>query len=421
MAHVRQWIGYLSFVLYVGLLGFVCLEIVGDYLFFRQVGHLIYTNAGRTNNPAVVNAGRPIDVGGVLHPYFGYVQRPGPPAHSMFGFSLTHNADGSICCELPYVPKPNEIVVAILGGSVPEQLAPYLAADDNLLHALSDYLAFRGKTLKILDLAEPGFKQPQSAIVFWYFLSIGQHIDIAVTLDGRNELYVPKENESRKLDYTWPAVWWDVARSLDRLNASSDRGEGINLAYQRWQRLRHSYDAAQCRTGSCYVIDQLIAAYYGSREKALMHHLGDVEHSTSFFGGDSDTHHPVPLYTPSMNELYVEAANFWGRSAENMAALARANDVIYLHFLQPARHFSGPDAGAFDEDDKPIRAGYPIMKQWVLRLRKEGYNVFDATDVFGSTPPEKVYLDECCHFALEGKEIITKRIAAEIGAIYNPP
>lgn len=301
----------------------------------------------------------------------------------------------------------------------PSSLHPILAANDNLLHALSAYPGFRGKKLKILDLSQPGFKQPQSAIVFLYFLSIGQHIDIAVTLDGRNELYVPMENDVRKLDYTWPAIWWDVAKSLDRLNASSDRGEGINIGYQRWQRLRYSYNAAQCGTGTCYVIDQLLAQYYGSRERALISRLGDVQHATSFFGGDSENH-PVPLYTPSMRQMYREAADFWARSAQNMAAVARANGVTYLHFLQPVRHFNASDSGHFAADDEPMRAGYPIMRRWVSQLSEEGYNIFDVTDLFDAMPADKVYMDECCHFTLEGKQIVTEKIAADIGALYHP-
>lgn len=113
---------------YVIFLLFLSLKIVGNYLFFQQAGHLTYANAGTTNNPAAVNAGRPIDVGGVLHPYFGYVQRP-EPFVTKFGFLFTRGPDGVPCCEIPYIPKPNEIIVAVLGGSVPEQLAPYFGCE----------------------------------------------------------------------------------------------------------------------------------------------------------------------------------------------------------------------------------------------------------------------------------------------------
>jgi hypothetical protein len=415
--------GRISFVLYVVVLGLLCLEVVGVVLFFRQSHQWIYANAGSNNDPTAGNAGRPIDVGGLLHPYFGYVQHEQPKVHvNNFGFLLIPEPDGTQCCDFPYVPKADEIVIAVLGGSVPEQLAVYFAANDNLLHALSDYPAFQGKKLKILELSQPGFKQPQSAIVLSYFLSIGQHVDIAITLDGRNELFVPMENQVRKLDYTWPVVWWDVAKSLDRLNASSDRGEGINIAYQGWRNLRYAYKAAQCRTGTCFVAYGLLAKYYGWREKKLIGRFGDVTHSTNFFGGDSGDH-PAPLYTPSLEQVYDQAADFWARSARNMAALAQANGVTYLHFLQPLRHYGKQDAVIADGGaaaDIPIKLGYPIMEQRVVELRKEGYNIFDYTEVFGSATPDSVYMDDCCHFGPGGKKIMTERIAAEIGSVYRP-
>jgi hypothetical protein len=420
MSKSKLPVGRVAYALYVIFLGFLSVEIAGFALFYRHSHRFIYGNLGTIDNPAVINQGRPIDVGGVLHPYFAYVKRP-ESGTNQFGFVLTHEVDGTTCCQIPYVPKPNEIVVAVFGGSVPENEAQYFANDDNLLYALSPYPEFLGKRFKILNLSQSGFKQPQSSIVLSYFLSIGRHIDIAITLDGRNELFVPMENESRHLDYTWPTVWWDVAKSLDRLNASSDRGQGINIAYQGWQSLRYSYNAAQCHVGACYVLYQLLAQYYGSQEKALVSRVGDVLQSTNFFGGDSGDH-PVPLYAPSLEQTYQEAANFWGRSVRNMAALAQANGVTYLHFLQPVRHFMSSDTSIDAQtpaEDKPIKLGYPIMKRLVSQLRKEGYNVFDLTEIFEMEPREQMYVDECCHLSARGSQLMTGRIAKEIAAVYR--
>jgi hypothetical protein len=113
----------------------------------------------------------------------------------------------------------------------------------------------------------------------------------------------------------------------------------------------------------------------------------------------------------------------WRRSSEEMAVLARANDIRYLHVLQPNQYVEGSKPMGPDErriatpPDHPYRdgavLGYPLLRAESGRLRASGVEFYDATGLFADVE-EPLYVDGCCHFNRRGNEILARFLAARI-------
>jgi hypothetical protein len=422
-------------IVYVILLTFAAAELAGIYLYYDQKGEFIYAGSSRSQSaPAddttTVRNG-PIFVEALLHPYFGFVRRPVPGIVNSAGFNIIGGDVSALCCDLPYTPKKGELVVGIFGGSVAEGMGGILKNEDHLQHALEVDPHFQGKRLKIITFAIAGYKQPQQLIVFAYYLALGQHFDIVINIDGYNELHVPEANELRGLDYTWPVIWWDVARNLDAINLSVDRGAGIEIAYHDLQRARFARAADQCITASCYLIKRILSTYHTWEYQKLSDRFGkDLQKATNFFGEDSHTIDiKEQINAPSSTDpvhFYGAIVDYWARSARIMADLARQHGIIYAHFLQPnqhfvtARRFPSPTPVPADEMPskvRPIEIGYPFMTEKIKELGREGYNVFDTTKVFDSASTDALYSDNCCHYTSVGNEMFAAVIAQTIIAL----
>jgi hypothetical protein len=80
----------------------------------------------------------------------------------------------------------SQYVVAILGGSVADQFATYVISHPQHFEQLGQAIPeIRDRTIRIVNLAFGGYKQPQQFIVASYFL---ESIDMTVNIDGLNEI-----------------------------------------------------------------------------------------------------------------------------------------------------------------------------------------------------------------------------------------
>src|SRR5262245_4251662 len=150
---------------------------------------------------------------GVLHPYLGYVlrrdfkaanrlRRGGPDALD-YGFNFSESG-------LFHERAPNQVVIALTGGSVAHMFA--LRAGDSLRRELRR-LRPQIERVVIVNLALPGYKQPQQLISLAWALALGAHFDAVVNLDGFNDVTLgPVENVPKHVFPFFPRAWsWQVA------------------------------------------------------------------------------------------------------------------------------------------------------------------------------------------------------------------
>ena len=336
-----------------------------------------------------------------IHPYYGFV-RKGANRYGFVG-------------QEPYFSRDrDEVIVGFFGGSVGFHFSQIQKTNNLIRHAIP------GKTVKFVSLALPGYKQPQQLHVFSDMLAQGAVFDIVINLDGFNEVALPHaENLPFGVSPSYPRQWYyHVRKSLNQEQAFLTG----KILYTR-ERKRNTYDflnAGLIKHSALFAtLSKLAENYFDTELLELERRLSDEIGS-----GVSDK----KLLGPSPNfrteaEEWRALAQVWKNSSRQMHNLAKANDILYIHLLQP--NLWVPGSKPFSEEELVIRSkdvhpgyckaveeGYPFLVDAGISLATEGVVFKDLTMAFAGDT-RTLYYDSCCHFNDDGHEIIN-RIAAEL-------
>ncbi len=356
-----------------------------------------------------------------LHPYLGFVDDPTRDRATVrrrsaeaASFGFARNAH-----PLFFEPSPERVVVAVFGGSVARQLG---GQEGRVLEdALSRSRRFRGKRVAVLCLAVSGYKQPQQLMVLSYLLALGMHLDVAINLDGFNEVTLPvKENLSQDVFPFYPRSWNVRVDALDpderRLRGEITLLEDVRKRFaaafskRPW---RYSFSAAIVWR----FLDRRLMRRGAERESEL------ARQRTADVRG-YQTRGPRRDYG-SEEEMFEDLVTVWRRSSILMHQLASSRGIEYYHFLQPNQYFEGSKALTAEEKREawsagsPFRTlvpkGYPLLVASAGELRRRGVSFHDLTSLFADVE-ETVYADVCCHFNALGRRHLVEAIAAEVAA-----
>lgn len=134
-----------------------------------------------------------------------------------------------------------------------------------------------------------------------------------------------------------------------------------------------------------------------------------------------ETHGPRRTY--AADELRQIAAESWYWGAWLLARLARRHGAEYYHFLQPNQYVPGAKpltdeelAKAFREESQgveEVRLGYPLLMARGRRLREQGVEFFDLSDIYADSS-ETLYKDDCCHLNERGHELLAAAMLQRI-------
>jgi hypothetical protein len=117
----------------------------------------------------------------ILHPYLGFTRQEGD-----FDAGLGLVANGPLMAER----GDSRVVVALTGGSVASYCAPVLESEFNRRLEASG----SARRVRIQNLAQHGFKQPQQLMALTFALTLGARFDLVVNLDGFNEVALAEVN-----------------------------------------------------------------------------------------------------------------------------------------------------------------------------------------------------------------------------------
>lgn len=346
----------------------------------------------------------------VLHPYLGYVRRPDAAVLdaelSVEALGFPHGG--------PFVTAadPRKLVIGVFGGSV----AQLFVEAGGPQQAFARHAA--GREIVVVSAAQGGYKQPQQLLALVYLLSLGMHFDAVLLLDGFNEVALPiVDNVALGTFPFFPREWGTRVAPLDV--ATDVRSLIGEIAFRRELRrtIATSFQASplqHSRFASLLwlVLDRFTTARIDERRQALQ---ALRPASLEYLGTG-------PRWPTGGDELYRDLAEIWKRSAQQMDAICRANDIRFFHFLQPnqyvlrSKRMAPEEAGAVDETHRyvaGVRKGYPHLLRAGNELRAAGIPFHDLTNVFADTR-EAVYQDECCHVNARGNAILADAIAAAI-------
>jgi hypothetical protein len=352
----------------------------------------------------------------VLHPFVGYVNRPG-------GAGTAGESAGPSEHGFPDLQRvsPDDFVIAVFGGSVAAWMVK--EARETLVSALPDEIV-RGRRVVVQSLALGGYKQPQQLMALNYFLVLGERVDAVINVDGFNEVALTiHANVTHQVFPLYPRSWFPLVSPL----ASPPERLAVGaLAHVRQQRgsLARRFLGSPTRHSA-------VAAFVW---RALDHGLAvreleaERELAATMSEGRSFAARGPRRFLGSDREAVGAAVDAWARASVQMHRICAANGIPYVHLLQPNQYVPGSKpmgaaerAVAFDENHpyrRGVEMGYPLLVRAGGELRAAGVPFVDLHRLFATTA-ETRYSDRCCHLTVEGSRELARRAGREVGAVLS--
>jgi len=360
----------------------------------------------------------------VLHPYIGFVRNRDVARHELNGRHIDRPVnEHGFFGPAPPVGDDDSFVVALTGGSVALEL--YLRAGDALARALEALPIAAGRPVRLVSLALGGFKQPQQLAAVTYLLGRGHHLDLVLNLDGFNEAVLPAtENRAQRISPDYPRMWRVyTARSIDadtavlygRVFEVKGRIEASRAFHARapWRHSRFLHLLG--RRSRARLAGEQARLEAALRESLAARELGPQESG------------PPYRYGPDM---FGDFAALWRSASLQLWRLSRANEVAYVHLLQPSQYVAGSKpltdaerrravAGPGTPYRAAVEAGYPALLREAEALRAADAPFVDLTGVFADEPAT-LYRDRCCHLNDAGYALLAAAVAEAVDRVVQP-
>ena len=360
-----------------------------------------------------------------LHPYFGYVQKPGPDfrpgfKYNNFGFISPY--------DYPFKKtNKNQVIVGVFGGSVASNYSIYEIQNKILENKLKQLPQFKGKELIILSLATGGYKQPQQLIALNYMLSLGQEFDLVINLDGFNEVALSSINNQNKLEVTMPSASHVQALTGLANNSLSTKATQVLLRIkENKSKLRDALETLKdCPVASCHAVTSLYV------QDLVKNYREDVKRFERYRQNPSEenenTESIIYFYMKDRvlpdSEAFANIADNWVKTSILMNQVLAANNIPYFHILQPNQYY--PTKRVFNEGEKKVafsdespykdavKKGYPLLLERMDTLKANQVNFFNGVAILDNEK-QNVYIDNCCHYDITGEYLLSNFVADSI-------
>ena len=366
----------------------------------------------------------------VLHPYFGYSHQTNREDESRF----TNNYGFLMLKEMfpegydyPTTMKDKDtVLVGVFGGSVGQRFVLSMQRTGVLHHLLGVFSEYQGKTIKVLQFSHAGYKQPQQLLVYSYFLSIGQKLDLVINIDGFNEIALTPVNIHNNVSYAMPVSFVYKRKAVDLLTGGY---------LSKYHLARSAIEG--CSLASCvfkqYLLSQYYRAIHKMNEEKYYHRL--EKHADAFYNFaliESDNHQARSLIEDAEDaSIYQDALKLWRNATIHMKHLSDLHKIRYIHVIQPNQwyrptasekyHKQFTDTHAGKMEAVAVETAYPLLVEMSKTLEGQ-INIIELTDIFDRIPSGEfgeIYRDDCCHFTERGNVIIASEIVKGIAANDN--
>jgi len=361
------------------------------------------------------NAGRLI-----VHPYRGFSPRPAYETEETRRWRRRSNIFGirSTVAD-PRSIDPGDHVVGIFGGSVARGTA--IRGREAMRQAILEVHPELQDSLRIINFAISGYKQPQQLYLLSELLLLGVSIDTVVNIDGFNEIALGGTDASRVHHPLYPErnFWLTTLR----VAGGSLSANQIELTAEIL-RLRRSITNSRSTLGNLPVLrhSALVQAAWGTSVLAGERQAIALEEELREESENESDQTVFTLPDPCLGQedgCRQLIAELWRKSSAQMQALAGDSGASYLHVLQPNQYVDGSkpmNAEELATAWKPQRpwsqaaaSGYPFLQKAGLKLAADGAAFHDLSLIFQSHQ-ETIYRDVCCHYNDHGYEILAREI-----------
>ncbi|MDB9515578.1 hypothetical protein PN466_01205 [Roseofilum reptotaenium CS-1145] len=372
----------------------------------------------------------------ILHPFLGYIAKPGT-GFGGFEFQSVFNANNyGLVSQLnyPYIRQnPNQVLVGIFGGSVATFYYMNEIENPTLARTLNNLPEFANKEIVLLNFSQGGYKQPQQLLALNYFLSQGQELDLAINIDGFNEVAIANNNIEKEIAPSMPSALQVMPLvQLANNNLSTEQMKIMLEVIGIKDKLKNSLQGQQdCVLALCYFWEQirstvLIRNYYDRLED-----FDDKRKKSAT--PDESLIYLQPWESQGTESDYESMAQIWIQSSLAMSSVLQARNIPYFHILQPnqyyptERQFSAEEQQQFAPENNRrnpyldgVQLGYPYLLQASQELLDNGIYFFNGVTAFDGEP-DTVYIDTCCHYNQTGRNIFANFVASQIALTLSPP
>ena len=237
--------------------------------------------------------------------------------------------------------------VAVFGGSVAEGFCWVgRQAFEQELRRLPDV---QGKTIVLHCFAMGGYKQPQQLMALNYVLSLGEKIDLAVNIDGFNEVALSIADNLQDGVYPFYPRRWPARVQGDPRSIPCGSGR---IAVWKEERLRKAGLCASrplAWSPACHLLWTALDRRLARRVFAAEQELERLQPRAESFLARGPAFEPAFEEMPRPQVCRI-LAEHWARSSTLMADLCRARGIPYVHLLQPNQYLPGSKPMSREEE-----------------------------------------------------------------------
>lgn len=416
----------------------ILVEVVSIVAYYSQNGAFFYAHSPHNVDPALIIPDTKANQGGgqattaqQLHPYFGFIDKVGIEhrlPYMQTGHATNNFGFGSIYNYPFKKDNANQFIVGVFGGSVAANYSFFEIEKNILVAALKQLPALADKEIIVLPFAVGGYKQPQQLIVLSYFLSIGQEMDLAVNIDGFNEVALSYLNYQHGLESSLPcdAIFLPMV-NLATGNLSKEEMEVTLAVLKEKENLANSARSLQSSvTATGYELTWLRSRYLIS---SYRQDIAKLEELRIAKGRTEQSYMQVPAGPKvGADEAIKQMAERWSSSSLMMKQLLDQQHIPFFQFLQPNQYIK--TRRVFSEKEKAIafaensqfrpgaEKGYPLLLAEFAKFKQAGMNAFNAINIFDDVS-QPVYTDDCCHYNQEGNTIFCQYVARTITEVLS--
>lgn len=327
------------------------------------------------------------------HPYFGYE-------------SSGMRASEKILSEV----GDDDFVIGILGGSVAGSFGAYSIRNRSHFESLREAIpTFGGKNLRIVNLANGGFKQPQQFFVAAYFMD---KLDLVINIDGFNDAIPSHLLPVYPLEFPILSPQFYGRASQGGVYASI--GRTARWVYKNINRA----PSARILPGLSRSSSYFICWYY---LHDLLYRVVRASES-AYYANEFGAHQSEALRKTSPKEFIQKRIAIWKKYTilEDDLVRKRTGKPVFF-FLQPSQYLK--DSKPFSEQEKQVAVNPSriesthemmiLLKAAAQDLRRSQVPFFDLTAIFSHTD-ETVYKDDCCHLNDLGNQIMADAVVSNI-------
>ena len=190
---------------------------------------------------------------------------------------------------------------------------------------------------------------------------------------------------------------------------------------QRW-----ALRVSQCRTATCYSLARLVQYWHESSARNDVAQDGGA--SLFFFQINLTTaatrgaFHPADKNWEGAPRVVGLVADHWATTSLVMQNLARSQNILYIHALQPNPWFrrstpyvpKGPPESV-EYQKRMVPLGYAAFVAKGRALREQGVNFVDTSAILDEEP-SSVYSDDVGHYMPRGYDLLAAAISRVLAA-----